>query len=113
MEGQFYRKQKSISDFKQKALKLFKSKRFVVRFVLGAIVAGVVLFGNHGVLQRVRLQHEKSELTQKLEQAELESKRLQAEVKALDGDRIAIEKAAREKHGMIREGETVYRVNKK
>jgi cell division protein FtsB len=61
----------------------------------------------------VRLQHQKSDLTTKIEQAEAESRRLQVESRALDGDAKAIEKAAREKHGMIREGETVYKVNKK
>jgi cell division protein FtsB len=45
--------------------------------------------------------------------AEAENKRLQAESKALDGDKKVIEKVAREKYGMVREGETVYKVKKK
>jgi cell division protein FtsB len=38
---------------------------------------------------------------------------LQAQSKALEGDRAAIEKVAREKYGMLKEGETVYRVHRK
>jgi cell division protein FtsB len=34
-------------------------------------------------------------------------------VKALEGDKRAIEKIARERYGMHREGETVYKVTKK
>ena len=49
---------------------------------------------------------------QKVAEAEAEGKRLRAEIKALDGDRKAIEKVAREKHGMIHEGETVYKVKR-
>ena len=85
----------------------------MVRLVLGSILLLYFLFGTHGIIQRVRLQHQKSELVSKIQDAEAESKKLQAESKALDGDPKAIEKVAREKHGMIREGETVYKVNRK
>jgi|GEM_PF-253958 len=113
MDSLFYRKEKKSFGFKEKVLKLLKNKRFMVRFVLGSIVVLYVSFGTHGVIQRMRLQHQKSELAAKIQEAETETKRLQAESKALDGDPKAIEKVAREKHGMIREGETVYKVNRK
>ena len=113
MDGQFYRKDTLRFGIREKAVKLLKNKRFVVRFVAGAIVAGVVLFGDHGVIQRIRLSSRKSDLQAKIIEADQESKRLQAESRALDGDAKAIEKVAREKHGMIREGETVYKVNRK
>lgn len=113
MDSLFYRKDKKSFDFKERALKLLKNKRFILRFVLGSALVLYVTFGTHGVIQRIRLQHQKSELAAKISEAEAETKRLQAESKALDGDPKAIEKVAREKHGMIREGETVYKVNKK
>ena len=113
MGDQFYRKDKKPFNFKERAMRLLKNKRFVVRFKLVAIIASFILFGNHGIVQRLRLQSEKAELAVKIKEAEEESKRLQAESKALDGDAKSIEKAAREKHGMIREGETVYKINKK
>lgn len=113
MDNLFYRKDKKGFNLKDKALKLLKNKRFVFRFVLGSGIVLYVLLGSHGVVQRIRLQHQKSEMTAKIDEAEAETKRLQAESNALDGNPRAIEKVAREKHGMIREGETVYKVNRK
>ena len=113
MNSLFYRKDKKSFNLKDKALKLLKNKRFVFRFVIGSVVLLYILFGSHGVVQRIRLQHQKSEMASRIEEAEAETKRLQAESKALDGNPRAIEKVAREKHGMIREGETVYKVNRK
>lgn len=113
MDDLFYRKDKKGFNFKDKTLKLLKNKRFVFRFVIGSVIVLYVLFGSHGIVQRIRLQHQKSEMTAKIDEAEAETTRLQAESKALDGNPRAIEKVAREKHGMIREGETVYKVNRK
>lgn len=113
MDNLFYRKDKNGFDLKEKSLKLLKNKRFMFRFVLGSSILFYVLLGSHGIVQRIRLQHQKSEMTAKIDEAEAETRRLQAESKALDGNPRAIEKVAREKHGMIREGETVYRVNRK
>ncbi len=113
MEDLFYRKEKKRRKAVDAILKLVKNKRITVRLVLGLLVGGYVLFGSHGVLQRLRLQYEKQELEQMIKDAEAETKRLQAESKALDGNPKAIEKVAREKYGMIREGETVYKVNKR
>ncbi|MEO8167175.1 MAG: septum formation initiator family protein [bacterium] len=113
MNNLFYRKDKRSFNLKDKALKLLANKRLAFRYVIGSVIALYVLFGSHGVVQRIRLQHQQSEMISKIEEAELETKRLQAESKALDGNPRAIEKVAREKHGMIREGETVYKVNRK
>ncbi|MBI5472433.1 MAG: septum formation initiator family protein [Ignavibacteriae bacterium] len=113
MDGIFYRKEKESLGLKAKALRLLKSKRFMVRFVPAVFVCGYILFGSHGLVQRLRLQNEKAELEAKIQNAEAESKRLQAELKALDGDPKAIEKVAREKYKMTREGETVYKVARK
>ncbi|MGA9407538.1 MAG: septum formation initiator family protein [Bacteroidota bacterium] len=68
------------------------------------------MFNNQGVVQRIRLEREKKEMLQKIQQAEQEQKQLEDQSKALDGDKKAVEKVAREKYGMVREGEKVYRV---
>jgi cell division protein FtsB len=113
MNGLFYRKDKQGFSLKAALLKLLKNKRFMVRFVIGSAIVLYMLFESHGIVQRIRLQQQKKDFIAKIQEAGNETKRLQAESKALDGDPKAIEKVAREKHGMIREGETVYRVNKK
>ncbi len=65
------------------------------------------------MVKRVQLQREKANLEEQIRTAEAEQRALQAQSKALDGDKAAIEKVAREKYGMVKEGETVYRVNRK
>jgi len=113
MDGLFYRKEKKRSRVRDRIMKLLKNKRFMLRFGLAAALVLYGLFDSHGILTHLRLLHQRAELEEKIRQAEVEQKRLQAEVKALDGDPKAIEKVAREKYGMVREGETVYKINKK
>jgi cell division protein FtsB len=49
---------------------------------------------------------------EKVAQAREETRTLQAHLKAVEGDKKTIEKLARERYGMARDGETVYRVKK-
>jgi cell division protein FtsB len=53
---------------------------------------------------------QKQEMLEKINTAEEEQKKLKEQSKALDGDPKAIEKVAREKYGMVRENEKVYKV---
>lgn len=100
----------NINDLMHRAL---RNKRVVLALVVGIPIALYVLFGSRGVVQRVKLENQKAELEAKVREAEAETQRLQSESRALDGNKEAIEKVAREKYGMIRKGETVYKVNKK
>jgi cell division protein FtsB len=109
-DGVFYRKLDRRPEIRAVLKRLLGNRRLMVGLVLGLPLLLFVLFGNRGVVQRVRLQAQKSQLEQKIREAEAEAKRLQAESRALEGDRKTIEKVAREKYGMVREGETVYRV---
>ncbi len=79
------------------------------------IFAGIVLvfyifFNNSGILQRIRLEMQKQEVQEKIRVAEEEQKKLKDQSKALEGDPKAVEKVAREKYGMVREKEKVYKV---
>lgn len=88
-------------------------KRRTLIILAGAVVLGFVIFGNRGILQRFRMQGEKSQLEESIREAEAQSKALQKESKALEGDPKTIEKVAREKHKMERDGDRVYRVTPK
>jgi cell division protein FtsB len=112
MEGQFYRKEKTRPGLRELAKKLLKNKRALLGLIVGLPLLLFLVFGGHGILQRMRLQNQKAELEAKIRQTEAENRTLQAQANALDGDKKAIEKVAREKYGMIREGETVYKVKK-
>ena len=80
----------------------------VIVIVTIVLVYGV--FGNHGIYQRWSLQHEKADLERKIKEANEETKQLQTQSKDLDSSKKAIEKVARERYGMAREGEHVYKV---
>ncbi len=112
MDNLFYRKQKPRFHAKAIAKKLLKNRKLMLICGIVVVAGGFVIFGNRGILQRIRLQQQKAELEVKIKQAEEETKALQSQSKALDGDKKAIEKVAREKYGMVREGEKVYKVNK-
>ena len=71
-----------------------------------------LLFDNKGILKRLSLESQHNEWIEKLKADSLETKRLQEQIKALEGDKKTIETIAREKYGMKREGETVYQVKK-
>ncbi len=113
MDNLFYRKDKKAFDVRTVLKKLVKNKRAMLGLVVGVPLVLFLLFGSHGIIQRFRLKSQKADLEAKIQLADSETKLLQAESKALDGDKKAIEKVAREKYGMIREGETVYKVRKK
>jgi cell division protein FtsB len=108
MEGPFYRKQRQGFDLSR----LLRNRRLLISLLVGLPILSYVVFGSHGIIQRVRLEAKREELEATIKAAEEETLRLEAESKALDTDKKAIEKVAREKYGMAREGETVYRVKK-
>ncbi len=113
MEDQFYRAIPTPRHFFKRLLRnAAKNKKRTTILILAFMLATYLLFDNKGVIARVRLESQKRDLEQKIVQAETETKSLQAQIKALEGDKKTIEKIAREKYGMARNGETVYRVKK-
>ena len=110
MDNLFYRKNKGRPDFRALAKRVLKNRRLMIALIVGIPLAGFVVFGNHGILHRIRLQQRKAELESQIRAGEAERKSLEAESKKLDGDKAEIEKVAREKHHMSRQGEQVYRV---
>ncbi len=108
--GTFYRtvkKKLSVSGF---AARMWANKKLTALVAVAFLVFLYVLFNNNGLVQRYRLERSKVELTRKIKEAEEQQKRLQDQSRALDGDPKAIEKVAREKYGMVRQGDKVYRV---
>ena len=106
----FLERIRKMADVRALLTKLRTNKRLSLILVLGFALLVYVLFNSQGVLQRIRLEREKKEMIEKIQRAEEEQKQLQEQSKALEGDKKAIEKVAREKYGMVREGEKVYRV---
>ena len=81
-------------------------------FLIVVPVVSFATFSNRGILKRLTLEGEKSAMQAKVQAASLEQRRLRDLSKSLENDPRAIEKVAREKYGMVRDGETVYKVKK-
>ncbi len=109
---EFYRKIQNRAPLKSITRKVLKNKLRTLILIVGTFLFAFALFGNHGILTRIRLERQRTEMMEKVRQAEEDTRKLQLQIKALEGDKKTIEKIAREKYGMVREGETVYRVKK-
>ena len=109
----FYRRKKKAIDIAGLLRKVVRNKRLMILLVAGVPLGLYVVFGNRGILQRIRLERQRSDMENQIREAEAETRRLESQSKALDGDKKAIEKVARERYGMVRDGETVYKINRK
>ena len=106
----FYRKIKKLANPENVAEKVKENKRTTAVILGGFMLILYVMFNSNGIVARVRLEMKKTEALQKIHAAEEEQKKLKDQSKALDGDPKAVEKVAREKYGMVRENEKVYKV---
>ena len=71
---------------------------------------GFVLFSKRGIIARVGLEMEKQTMPAEIAQVRQQQDSLRIIIQRLQSDTTLIEKLAREKYGMVRPGETVYRV---
>jgi cell division protein FtsB len=106
----FYRKIKKQIDPENLAETVKENKRATAFVIIGFVVFLYVMFNNNGIVARIRLEMEKTEALDRIRVAEEEQRKLKDQSKALDGDPKAVEKVAREKYGMVRENEKVYKV---
>lgn len=86
-----------------------KKKPAYIFFVIGILlIAYIFLFGNHGLIRYFQLQYRKSELNRQIANLKAEQERLQKEIDMLQNNYRYIEKIAREKYQMGKEGEKIY-----
>ena len=112
MEDQFYRNLQPDRFLKKIAKSAAKNKRRTFFLILLFLFLLYLLFDNKGIIARISLEAQHREWIEKVKADSVETRRLQEQIKALEGDKKTIEKTAREKYGMAREGETVYQVKK-
>lgn len=74
-------------------------------------IVAIFTFGNRGLLKRLSLEHQASGLHAQLYHERAVSDSLRREIGRLRADTAAIERLARERYGMARPGETIYRVD--
>ena len=68
------------------------------------------VFGTHGVLAMQRSQKQAADVQKKIEQLNQENAQLEAKVKALKTDPVAVERIAREEMGLAKPGEYIFKV---
>lgn len=92
--------------------KLMTRKRVVVISILTSALLLFVLFSSHGILSRVRIASETTDLHKIVTDAKKEEDSLRKEILNLQTDTIAIERLARERYGYIRPGEKVFVIHR-
>lgn len=80
----------------------------VIIFFIGLI--SFTVFGNKGLIQRIQLESEKKDLEEVLKAEIKKSEVLQKEIEELKSSDNKIEKVAREKYGMTKDGEKIQKI---
>ena len=86
-------------------------RRKVTFALLAALpVLAIFTFGNRGILKRIELEMEYTGLYNQLYSDRAAGDSLKREILTMKNDTVAIERLARERFGMVRSGESIYRV---
>ncbi len=91
--------------------RFIKYNKKVVLFVM--VLAALLVFasiGNKGLISRIKMEGERKGLEEQLKAEQLKTKDLQKDIEDLKSSDKKIEKTAREKYGMTKEGETIYKI---
>ena len=113
MDDLYYRKIRPKHTLSNSIKKIFRNRNVLIGLLIIIPAFSFILFSNRGIIKHFSLVAEKHRMEEKILEAQREQQRLKDQSNALDHDPKAIEKVAREKYGMIKEGETVYKVKKK
>ena len=85
-------------------------KRLILPGLIGLSLYFALFGGEYSVFEVGRVRAEKAELQERLAEFERVNEFLRAWANALESDSATIERLARERYGMIRPGEVLYRI---
>lgn len=85
-----------------------EKKKIIVLSVLGLILLGVIFIP--GYLKIKRFLRQNRELERQIKETKQANRRLEEEQEKLESDPVYLEKVAREKLGLAKEGEIIYKV---
>ena len=112
MDDKFYRKYQPEKLLKKIAKSAAKNKKRSLFIIIAFILFLYFLFDNKGLMTRIKLERQEKEWIEQLKKDSLETLRLQGQIKTLESNTDTLEKIARERYGMAKEGETVYQIKK-
>ncbi len=85
-----------------------KWKKWLMAAGILAVLLHLGFLGEYNVYNLIALKYKERQLTQQIEQGELERKRLLVEIDRLKHDSTYIEKIAREEYKMGKDDETIF-----
>ncbi|MCX6157047.1 MAG: septum formation initiator family protein [Ignavibacteriota bacterium] len=103
-------KEKSESVF-VRILRFIKYNKFFT--LLALIIISVIVYAvvaDKGLLTRMKFQREKTKLEKQLIEEKKKQDTLRKEIDSLNNSDAKIERVAREKYGMTKEGEVIYKI---
>jgi len=89
---------------------MYYRRRFFLYLLILLLIISYAVFGKKGILQRVELEMENRELQQKLKDEQEKTLYLQKQIEELKNSQKMIDKVAREKFGMVKDGEEIYKI---
>lgn len=89
---------------------LTTKRKLILSAVVALPVLGIFMFGNRGLIKRISLENRYDNALEELYEQRNVGDSLRREIVRLKTDSIAVEKLARERFGMARPGERVYKV---
>jgi len=89
------------------AKKIIENPKHYAALAIAGIMIFTVLFGDHGIIQRIRLEVQVASIRNELEAEEAKRQKLEDRFKRTS-EPDEIERLAREKYHLSKEGETVY-----
>lgn len=94
------------------ALARFVKHRPIAALVIGAglLVLGFMTFNQKGLITRIKLEQKHAAIEEAIKKAEEENERLREQIRKIQTDKAEVERIAREKYGMAKKGETIYKV---
>ena len=101
---------KDDSFFKNIVRYIYHRRKFFLYLLVVLAILSYAVFGKKGILQRVELEMENRQLKEKLKTEQDKTLMLEKEIEELKTSDKKIEKVAREKYGMVKDGEEIYKI---
>lgn len=105
-----YRENKKKNKIKGIIKFIGNNKLLTFYFIILIILLYTTVFGSKGLLKRIRLEKEKSSIEEQIQAEIKKTEELQKEINDLKNSDAKIEKIARERYKMTKEGEKIYKV---
>ncbi|HCA42475.1 MAG TPA: hypothetical protein DEP28_04400 [Bacteroidetes bacterium] len=86
------------------------NKLFTIFIIIFSLLLSLYLFGDKGLIDRVKLESDKTKLENSLKEEQQKTESLQKELNEIKTSEYKLESVAREKYGLTKEGEKIYKV---